>query len=793
MQKMTDDVIGSRGALLMVLLMAGRPLSGQELRPVTVKDAITTVNIMSADALMDRPAVFSPGGGRFAVVVERGDLGRNRRVFALVLFRTAQALTRPVADTIVTMPTSTNYAGITDVRWLSDSVLTFLGAPGRQLAQVYAVNCRTRRVRRLTQHTARVTGYAVAPDLSTVVYSTAASAPSIGVYDSLLDHGLVVGDQLITDLMAERVVSTDPIGPYYFRVAEGEGLGDQTFIQSRRTGRTTPVLLRGGLGVGFGRFYRTKQPFSPDGRYILLHAKLARRWRGYTSSFLGTQSTPSTLVVVDVRTGMAVPLLNTPAGLLPSAAWSPDGTSVIGANVYMPLDVTDSTELARRRAGPGVARIVLATGSVTRLSGGILDSLRSDYAGEAVEVERWDRRSGDVVISAATVSDTAASSQWHNLSTLLVFRAAGADWHDTGTRADADSARRVDPTGRVAIRIRQGLNQWPRLEGSELRSGRNGVIADFNPQFRTLAFGHVSLFRWQASDGSSWDGDLYVPPKMSPTSRYPLVIQTHGCTTTDFWIDGPSATGFAAQPLAGKGIVVLQMGRCAERLDSDTAYQRWAFTPGEARMVLKAYEAAIDSLSRQGLVDRDRVGLIGWSHTGWHVEYALTHPDPGYRFAAGTIADGEDWGYLTYVAYPALRQFYDAWHGGSPWGSNAGTFWQGSLPMHADKVSAPLRIEATSGFGSVLAHWESFQALKHFGKPVELVVLPEGQHMLVRPSDRLTSQQGNVDWFCFWLKGEEDPAPEKRDQYARWRHLREQLAVAPPRLLPRRPTGVALP
>src|SRR5258707_221342 len=87
MQKMTGDVIGSRGALLMMLLMAGRPLSGQELRPVTVKDAITTVNIMSADALMDRPAVFSPGGGRFAVVVERGDLGRNRRVFALVLFR----------------------------------------------------------------------------------------------------------------------------------------------------------------------------------------------------------------------------------------------------------------------------------------------------------------------------------------------------------------------------------------------------------------------------------------------------------------------------------------------------------------------------------------------------------------------------------------------------------------------------------------------------------------------------------------------------------------------------------
>jgi hypothetical protein len=30
-----------------------------------------------------------------------------------------------------------------------------------------------------------------------------------------------------------------------------------------------------------------------------------------------------------------------------------------------------------------------------------------------------------------------------------------------------------------------------------------------------------------------------------------------------------------------------------------------------------------------------------------------------------------------------------------------------------------------------------------------------------------------VDWFCFWLKNEEDPIPAKAEQYARWRALRE--------------------
>ena len=36
----------------------------------------------------------------------------------------------------------------------------------------------------------------------------------------------------------------------------------------------------------------------------------------------------------------------------------------------------------------------------------------------------------------------------------------------------------------------------------------------------------------------------------------------------------------------------------------------------------------------------------------------------------------------------------------------------------------------------------------------------------------MISQQGNVDWFCFWLEDEEDPDPIKAEQYKRWRELR---------------------
>jgi hypothetical protein len=57
-------------------------------------------------------------------------------------------------------------------------------------------------------------------------------------------------------------------------------------------------------------------------------------------------------------------------------------------------------------------------------------------------------------------------------------------------------------------------------------------------------------------------------------------------------------------------------------------------------------------------------------------------------------------------------------------------------------------------------------------KPVDLIEIPDGVHLLEKPCDRRIAMQGLVDWFCFWLKGEQVPDPAKTQQYERWRELR---------------------
>jgi hypothetical protein len=64
--------------------------------------------------------------------------------------------------------------------------------------------------------------------------------------------------------------------------------------------------------------------------------------------------------------------------------------------------------------------------------------------------------------------------------------------------------------------------------------------------------------------------------------------------------------------------------------------------------------------------------------------------------------------------------------------------------------------------------------LKEQRKPVELIVYPEEGHIKSQPKHRYAIYQRNLDWFNFWLQDKEDPDPRKKDQYARWRALRDQ-------------------
>jgi hypothetical protein len=69
---------------------------------------------------------------------------------------------------------------------------------------------------------------------------------------------------------------------------------------------------------------------------------------------------------------------------------------------------------------------------------------------------------------------------------------------------------------------------------------------------------------------------------------------------------------------------------------------------------------------------------------------------------------------------------------------------------------------------------ELFTLLTRQGNPVELYDYPRGSHPLDTPWERISSLQRNVDWFRFWMEGYERRNPEDKNQYTRWRDMRNK-------------------
>jgi|SRR5580700_1835738 hypothetical protein len=186
-------------------------------------------------------------------------------------------------------------------------------------------------------------------------------------------------------------------------------------------------------------------------------------------------------------------------------------------------------------------------------------------------------------------------------------------------------------------------------------------------------------------------------------------------------------------------------------------------TPEEAPQQMGVYERAIDYLDGLGIIDRTRVGIIGFGRTVYSVEYTLTHSS--YQFGAATAATDLTAGTYSILVNPYAKRDYNTVNGGDPFGPAFELWRERSPSFTVDRLRTPIRLEGHGGIGSVIGNWEWYAKLILLDRPVDFLYLPDGTRLLAKPWERLTSHQGNVDWFCFWLKNEEDPA--------RWRELRK--------------------
>jgi len=458
---------------------------------------------------------------------------------------------------------------------------------------------------------------------------------------------------------------------------------------------------------------------SPDGRYTVIAAwprNVPSEWMGYQDRWIkadvsshtaGSLASIPHYLLLDTNKGSLTPLLNAPMRGFNKFFWTPDSQSII-LKTYLPLDVTDAAEREARSKEQIPVELNLATGKLRKI-------------GEE-ELQK-------------------------------------------------EIARTEENQALVTVKLQEDTNTPPKIYVSDPGSKRRALLLDLNPQFSDLNFGRVETISWKTAEGYEMAGGLYLPPDYEPGKRYPLVIQTHGFTTSRFSMDGTSAdwsSAYAARMLAAKGFVVAQMGSFKDQgLD-----EKFVNTEMEGPSDMSTIEGLIDSLRKRELIDPNRVGISGFSRTVYSVGYTLTHSH--YKFGAVTLVDGISGGYFDYLAWGNTGSAEDdpKVNGGPPFGERLQLWLKNSPGFNLDKVNAPVRIVALNK-GSVLSMWQWFCGLFLQNKPVDFIEIPDSVHLLRKPSQRRIAMQGMVDWFSFWLTNEEDPDPAKAAQYERWRELRK--------------------
>ena len=199
---------------------------------------------------------------------------------------------------------------------------------------------------------------------------------------------------------------------------------------------------------------------------------------------------------------------------------------------------------------------------------------------------------------------------------------------------------------RIGTRSRDGksfvvTNSGPRDPGTYYLFKNNAlqVVGSRGPQFSGEKLADVKVINYKARDGKDIKGYITVPNSEPP---YPLIVMPHG---------GPfvpdERVGFDpwGQMFANRGYMVLQpQYRGTRGLGLD--FYTTAFINGGQG----GYQMQDDKddgalyLAEQGLVDRDRMMMYGWSYGGYAALVAASRTPQIYQcvIAGASVPDGND-------------------------------------------------------------------------------------------------------------------------------------------------------
>ena len=206
---------------------------------------------------------------------------------------------------------------------------------------------------------------------------------------------------------------------------------------------------------------------------------------------------------------------------------------------------------------------------------------------------------------------------------------------------------------RYFINIWSDLNNPPVYTLNDSRGRILHTMIDnkaLKEKYQSYGLGTKELFSFTTSEGVKLNGWMVKPADFSPSKRYPVIMFQYGGPGSqqvlNYWNIGAAGQGaILEQYMAQQGYIVACVdnrgtgGRGAE-------FEKCTYLRLGEKEAFDQVEAAL-WLGPQPYVDKDRIGMWGWSYGGWNTLMSMSEGRP--VFCAGVA-----------VAPPTCWRYYDS-------------------------------------------------------------------------------------------------------------------------------------
>jgi len=283
-------------------------------------------------------------------------------------------------------------------------------------------------------------------------------------------------------------------------------------------------------------------------------------------------------------------------------------------------------------------------------------------------------------------------------------------------------------------------------DASTIRDAPSRVTGVFDSLEQTYAVPRQEKVTWKSKDGATIEGLLFYPANYSPGTRYPLVVQMHGGPSESDKFGAGAGLLLSYFPvLTGKGWFVFRPNYRGSTGYGNAFYRD--VVNGYFKNMQHDVITGVDALIQQGLVDGDRVVLMGWS-AGGHLTNKLVTMTNRFK-AASSGAGVADW--VSMYAQSDTRDNRTPWFGGTPWQKNAplAMYLNHSPIKDAANVKTPTLFFVGENDVRVPVQQsvEMYRALKSHGVPTHLYVAPREGHQWQEFRHQIFKANTELAWF----------------------------------------------